>query len=151
LESISCELIEKKRSVVVMSRQGNVDFTNKVFEAKDDFFVYSLKECPSPFPVMVSQEFSLEFMVNKVKESRNIEECSTLCLFGGVLFDVLVETGNDFDLLLFTELMDWSEGLPIVGEIDYRSIEGRYSLVFTSEVFCDGYGKWRFRLFRLNR
>ena len=134
-----------------MSKQGSIDYSSGVFNEVDDFLVYSLQESVSPFPVLVSQEFSLELMVNKVKESRNIEECSTLCLFGGILFDVLVKGGNEFEFLLFTELMDRTDGLPIVGEIDYATLEGKYSLVFTSELFSNDYGNWRFRLLRLNR
>lgn len=144
-------MIEKKRSGVVMTRQGVVDYSNNFFKDDLEFYVYSLRECQSPYTVLTSQEFSLNFIVSKVKEASGAESCTTLCLFGGVLFNILIGNGERFDFILFTELLNRRDGLPIVGEIDYGSFERDYSVVFTSQVYSDQSGDWVFKLFRLNR
>ena len=52
------------------------------------------------------------------------------------------------EYIIFTELLDRKDDLPIVGSVDYESFAPRYELKFESQVFVNDVGRWRFRIFK---
>ena len=112
-----------------------------------NFVVVSLADTQSPYTVVQYEVFSLDF-VEKIKELYGLERITTLCLFGGVAFDLLANKGDFMEYIIFTELLDRKDDLPIVGSVDYESFAPRYELKFESQVFVNDVGRWRFRIFK---
>ena len=146
-ETIDTEVIVKKRTLAVLSRSGVLDYSHGIFQDDMNFAVVSLANSQSPYKVFQYEEFSLDF-VERVRELNQLEKITTLCLFGGVAFELLAKKEEFMDFVVFTELLDRKEDLPIVGSVDYESFVNRYELVFESQVFVNEVGRWRFRIFK---
>jgi hypothetical protein len=147
---MNTDVLVKRRAIGIVTRTGQLDYSHEIFQDDQDFFIISLTPGESPHTFLTFPHFSLEF-VEKIKEIKKVQQLTTLCLFGGVVFELMTEKNEFMDFLVFTELLDRKEGLPIVGGIDYHCFEGRYDEIFCSRVYLNEVGRWRFRVYRLKR
>ncbi|OMJ92980.1 hypothetical protein SteCoe_4203 [Stentor coeruleus] len=154
LSKYGYSIISKPRcSVVYSTSPTTVNFESPLFQDPIHHVIYSKTNGPSNIPVIVSENFDIDFMKSKICElfpDINAEPTVTIeC--GAIFFKILLELKQYPDYLLFTELEGRDERDDyLVGEIDMELVGENYRLISESEKFEDEWGKWTFKVYSKN-
>lgn len=148
LSTRGVEVIDKNRVCVVYSRDPNaIDLSSPFFNYNFEYYFYSPCEGSYKYPSFSTGRFSLSFIVDRIKSVKEIQNPTVLILFGGILFNIMIEDNDIPDYLLLTELDSPGFSDVRAGELNYDKINNLYDNIFTSQEFRNQHGVWTFKLF----
>lgn len=112
--------------------------------------VYSKRHLENDFPVVVSQNFSIDFLKSKVAEKYPDVEKNPIVLIecGVTFFNLMMDAAEFVDILMITELEGDENHEYLVGEIKMEIVSENYEICHVSHTVTNESGNWKMIVFK---